>query len=496
MKIELNSTNKAQVTSELIILPAFSKGKKDINLDHWSASDRKLFAKVKSSTYFTAKNEQTFFFNRSNGVTVMALGLGEKKDFTAEALRKSLATAINQLKANNKQIEIEMNDFLVADSEQKFFKAALEAIVMTDYSFNEFKKPTPQTLKKVVIQLTTIEKKIAASILKEIKKLGESISIAKDFVNTPPNILNSEEFAKRIEEDAKKISGVKVKILGKKALEKEKCGLFLSVNAGSAYEPKLVHLTYTPAKVTKETKHIALVGKGLTFDSGGYSLKPSASMMNMKFDMAGAATVYGAFRAAALMGVNVKVSCFLGMTDNMVNSLATVPDSVMTARNGKTVEILNTDAEGRLVLADVLDYACDQKPDEVIDAATLTGAVLVSLGHEICGVMGNNQELIDALNKSAKECDEYMWQLPIIPEFHKDIKSPIADIKNIGGSRFGGSAKAGAFLENFIQDGIAWAHLDIAGVGDSQSHLPYCPSKGASGLIIRTLVHHITGSAK
>lgn len=495
MKIELNSSNKAQAASELVILPAFSKGKKGTDLDHWSANDKKLFAKVKSSAHFTAKAEQTFFFNRSNGVTVMALGLGDKKKLSAETVRKSVATAVNQLKGSNKQIEFEINHFLVEGSKDKYLQAVLEAIYMTSYSFTEFKNSEAQTLKKVVIQLTAVDKKIANAILKSAKKLGESIQVARDFVNTPPNVLNSEVFAKRVEEDAKKISGVKVKVLGKKALEKENCGLFLSVNAGSAYEPKLVHLTYTPEKVTKETKHIALVGKGLTFDSGGYSLKPSTSMVNMKFDMAGAATVYGAFRAAALMGVDVKVSCFLGMTDNMVNSHATVPDSIMTARNGKTVEILNTDAEGRLVLADVLNYACDHKPDEIIDAATLTGAVLVSLGHEICGVMGNNQELIDALNTSAKECDEYMWQLPIIPEFHKDIKSPIADIKNIGGSRFGGSAKAGAFLENFIQDGIAWAHLDIAGVGDSQSHLPYCPSKGASGLIIRTIVHHISGSA-
>ena len=268
-------------------------------------------------------------------------------------------------------------------------------------------------------------------------------------------------------------------------------GLFLSVNAGSAFAPRMAHLTYTPKKVTNKTKHIVLVGKGLTFDSGGYSLKPAGSMMNMKFDMAGSATVYGAFRAAVLLKADVKITCLLGMTDNMVNAHATTPDSIVTARNGMTVEILNTDAEGRLVLADCLSFASDLKPDAIIDSATLTGAVLVSLGSEVCGIMGNNQKLTDSLLKSAEKTNEYMWQLPIIQEFREDMKSPIADLKNMGGSRFGGSAKAAAFLENFVDKNIPWAHLDIAGIGDSQGHLPYCPKKGASGLIIRTLVHYL-----
>ena len=192
-----------------------------------------------------------------------------------------------------------------------------------------------------------------------------------------------------------------------------------------------------------------------------------------------------------MLELKVKVSCFLGMTDNAINDRATNPDSIVTARNGKTVEILNTDAEGRLVLGDVLDYACDQKPDAIIDAATLTGAVLVSLGKEVCGVMGNDDKLIGELKKSADTIGEYMWQLPIIEEFRKDMKADIADLKNIGGSRFAGSAKAAAFLENFVRKNIPWAHLDIAGVADSQSHLPYCPEKGASGLMVRSLVNYL-----
>ena len=205
-------------------------------------------------------------------------------------------------------------------------------------------------------------------------------------VNEPPNVLNSVTYAQRVKQDCAKIKNVRVKILGNAEIKREKMGMFASVNAGSAHHARLVHLTYTPPKAKG---HIALVGKGVTFDTGGYSLKPAQSIISMKYDMAGSATVYAAFKAAALLGAKCKISCFLGLTDNAINELATMPDSIVQARNGKSVEILNTDAEGRLVLGDVLSYACDQKPQVVIDAATLTGAVLVALGKEVCGVMGN-----------------------------------------------------------------------------------------------------------
>lgn len=490
MKIEVNPTKKHLAASELLILSAFSKSKK-LDISHWDKVTTKAFNAVQSAKHFKGNKDETFFFNMSKGLTVMIVGLGVQKPLNAESIRKALSVAFNQVKMSNKQIEINMEHFMPSDQAEIYFPAALEAIYLSSYQFNRYKKGTPQLTSKVVMQITSLEKKQAQALAKAVKSLTESISVTRDFVNTPPNDLNSETFAKLVEEDAAKLPHVKVKILNKKAIVKEQMGLFLSVNAGSAFEPRLVHLTYTPKNVTKDTKHVALVGKGLTFDSGGYSLKPGGSMMNMKTDMGGAATVYGAFRAAALMGSEIKMSCFLGMTDNMVNSVATVPDSVVKARNGKTVEILNTDAEGRLVLADVLDYACDQNPDQIIDAATLTGAVLVSLGSEICGLMGNNQEFIDSLLDKAKATDEYLWQLPIIPEFSKDMQSPIADLKNIGGSRFGGSSKAAAFLQNFIKNDIPWAHFDIAGVADSQSHLPYCPAKGGSGLMVRTMANYL-----
>ncbi len=326
---------------------------------------------------------------------------------------------------------------------------------------------------------------------KKLKTSPEVLTFARDLVNEAPNVLHSEGYAKEIEKDVKKnLKGVEIKILGKAELKKENCNLFLSVNAGSAYGPRLVHLTYTPKKTTKNTKHIALVGKGLTFDTGGYSLKPGGSMMGMKFDMGGSATVYGAFRAAVLNNSPYKITCILGMTDNAVSYTATMPDSIIKSRSGKTVEILNTDAEGRLVLADCIDYACDLEPDFLINAATLTGACLIALGTQVCAVLGNDDKWINKVKKSADQSDEYMWQLPIIDEWREELKSPIADLKNIGSSGKAGTAIAAAFLQNFVKNDIKWAHLDIAGVANGASHLPYCPSKGASGLIVRSL-HHL-----
>jgi leucyl aminopeptidase len=326
--------------------------------------------------------------------------------------------------------------------------------------------------------------------LSSTKNICESINVMKDFINEVPNVLHSVEYANRIEADVKKnLKGVKVKILNKAAIQKEKMGMFLSVNSGSAHEPRLVHLTYEPACSNSKTKHIALVGKGITFDTGGYSLKPGANMAGMKNDMGGSATVYGAFRAAVLEKAPVKITCILVMTDNAVNSNATFPDAVVTARNGKTVEILNTDAEGRLILGDALDYACDQNPHYIIDAATLTGACLVALGNQVCAILGNDQKWINEVLGAAKAQDEYMWQLPIINEWRQDIKSKVADIKNIGTPMRAGTAIGAAFLEEFIKNDIKWAHLDVAGVVDSQSHLPYCSGHGASGLIVRSLTH-------
>ena len=466
---------------------------------HWPEEVSEAFAHAVASKHYKAEAGETFTLTLVNGQSAIILGLGDKSKVTKEVLRRQVANIYKAISGKYEDATLHLDGFLIKGELEESLGAIVESLHMTSYVFDRHLS-VKKTAKLQTINLLTSEKKTSQKkfeqAIDEANKVGASITVARNFVNEAPNILNSETYAKEIEKDAKSLKGVKVKVLGVPELKKEKMGMFLSVNAGSAHGARLVHLTYTPSKATAKTRHIALVGKGLTFDTGGYSLKPGASMMNMKFDMAGSATVYAAFRAAVLLQLPVKISCYLGMTDNAVNELATMPDSIVTARNGKTVEILNTDAEGRLVLGDVVNYACDNKPDALIDAATLTGAILVALGSEVCGLFSNDQKLADALLKSAKNTNEYMWQMPIIDEHKNDMKAVVADLKNIGGSSFGGSAKGAAFIEYFVEPGIAWAHLDIAGIGDSQGHLPYCSAKGASGLVIRTLVDYLKSQSK
>lgn len=508
MQIKLDVVGDQFLGSELKILTAVQKtaatptaktakaktsNTPTASVDHWSDKGLKEeFNNLRAAKNYKAAKDETLSFTGATGETVWVVGLGDKTKFTAEDIRKSVAKVYKAAKGKFTTIAFDVPGFNSVRDEAAACQLIAESIYMSDYTFEKYKSKKSEAPEATII-LGHVEKKNAAKIEKALsstKNICESINVIKDYVNEAPNVLNSEEYAKRVEADVKaNLKGVKVKILNKAAIQKEKMGMFLSVNAGSAYEPRLVHLSYEPAKATSKTKHIALVGKGITFDTGGYCVKPGASMAGMKNDMGGSATVYGAFRAAVLEKAPVKITCILAITDNAINEHATFPDAIVTARNGKTVEILNTDAEGRLILGDALDYACDLNPDYIIDAATLTGAALVALGNQVAAILGNDQKWINEILAAAKDKDEYMWQLPIINEWRQDIKSKVADIKNIGTPMRAGTAIGAAFLEEFIKNDVKWAHLDVAGVVDSQSHLPYCSAHGASGLIVRSLTH-------
>lgn len=464
-----------------------------VSIDHWSDKGLKEeFNNLRAAKTYKGSKDEILSFTGVTGETVWVVGLGDKAKYEAEDLRKTVAKVYKSAKGKYGTIAFDVPGFNTVRDESLAAQLIAESIYMSDYTFDKYKSKKSEAPSTTII-LGHVEKKNSAKIEKALlstKNICSSINVIKDYVNEAPNFLNSEEYARRVEADVKaNLKGVKVKILNKAQIQKEKMGMFLSVNAGSAYEPRLVHLTYEPAKANAKTKHIALVGKGITFDTGGYCIKPGTSMAGMKNDMGGSATVYGAFRAAVLEKAPVKITCILAMTDNAINELATVPDAIVTARNGKTVEILNTDAEGRLILGDALDYACDQNPHYIIDAATLTGAALVALGNQVAAILGNDQKWINEILNAAQAKDEYMWQLPIINEWRQDIKSKVADLKNIGTPMRAGTAIGAAFLEEFIKNDIKWAHLDVAGVVDSQSHLPYCSPHGASGLIVRTLTH-------
>ena len=288
--------------------------------------------------------------------------------------------------------------------------------------------------------------------------------------NEPPNILTPTEIANRAKKMAKEV-GLTCQVLNEAQMEKMGMGSLISVSLGSEQPAKLVVLKYTPKKSTgKKGELLGLVGKGVMFDTGGISLKPGEGMDAMKYDMSGAATVFGTMSAIALLKPSVPVIGVMGCVENMPDGKASRPSDVVTAMNGKTVEILNTDAEGRLVLADAVAYAEKQGATHIIDMATLTGAVIIALGNLNTGIMGNDQEFVDSVIESGKEVGEGYWQLPL-KGYEKEVKSDIADVKNIGTKRRAGTIAGGLFIQEFI-DKAKWAHLDIAGTAWADSPKP------------------------
>jgi len=329
--------------------------------------------------------------------------------------------------------------------------------------------------------------------LEEGAKLGavmaEAVLFARTLVSEPSNVLTPERMA----EEAKKVAkegGLEIKVYGPKECEKMGMGAYLAVAKGSAHEARFIHLSYKP----KGAKfHLGLVGKGLTFDSGGLSIKPADGMGAMKSDMSGSAAVLGAMKAIAALKPKVAVDAVMAMAENMPDGAAYRPGDVLKAMNGKTIEVLNTDAEGRLTLADALTYVQRQKVDAVIDLATLTGACVVALGPDFSGAMGNDQTLVDEVLAAAKESGDEIWQLPLPAAYNKYIKSDVADVANISRIRWGGALTAGLFLQNFIKDGTPWLHLDIAGPALRDDDGTDAHKGEGSGVGVRTLVRYVLG---
>ena len=313
--------------------------------------------------------------------------------------------------------------------------------------------------------------------------LAEAVNLTRRLVNEPPSDIYPESFAAeavRVAEEA----GIAIEVWDQARLEAERCGSLLAVARGSDREPRLVILRYQGGPGTQAP--LAFVGKGVTFDSGGLSIKPNDGMKTMKCDMAGAATVLGAMQAIARLRLPVNVIGLCGLVENMLSGSSYKLGDVLRARSGKTIEVLNTDAEGRLVLADVLDVCLQNQPAKIIDLATLTGACVVALGNDVAGLMTNDQPWADAVKSAADVCGEPIWQLPMFPEFGEQIRSEVADIKNVGEGRWGGAITAAKFLEEFVQ-GKPWVHLDIAGPAFLESSKSWLEA-GGSGFGVRTLV--------
>jgi leucyl aminopeptidase len=312
--------------------------------------------------------------------------------------------------------------------------------------------------------------------------LGEAVVLTRELVNLPPNTMYPESFGRRAAEVAVS-SGLELEVWDELRLRRERCGALLAVSAGSSRPPRLLILRY---RGKKKQAPLALVGKGVTFDSGGLSIKPTDGMLSMKCDMAGAATVLGAMQAIARLQIETPVIAVVGLVENMISGACYKLGDVLTARSGKTIEIHNTDAEGRLVLADALNVALDEKPAAIVDLATLTGACLIALGTDIAGLMSNDSAWQAQVERAATETGELLWPLPMHSLFDEQIQSKVADIKNVGEGRWGGAITAAKFLEQFVDD-TAWAHLDIAGPAFYDSPKTHLDA-GGTGVMLRTLV--------
>ncbi len=425
---------------------------------------------------------------------ILLVGVGEKAEYKLSdtAVASGIATRYLR-KCNAKSFAFLPRCSADVDA-AGIAQNSLQGAVTSQFELDKYKTKdkNDKAITKIVV---CVEGAKPADLKKGLTRgqiIGDSMNFTRDLANEPPNILTPTEMANRAAKMAKE-TGLKCEILDEAKMIKLGMGSLMSVSIGSEEPAKLIVLKYTPAKSTgKKGELLALVGKGITFDTGGISIKPAENMDAMKYDMSGGATVIGTMRAISLLKPTVPVIGIVAAVENMPDGKASRPSDVVTASNGKTVEILNTDAEGRLVLADAVAYAEKNGATQIIDMATLTGAVIVALGDQNTGIMGNDQGFIDEIRDCGKENGEDFWQLPLSKEYSKQIKSDIADIKNIGPRGKAGTIMGAVFIQEFI-DKAKWAHLDIAGTAWCDAARPH-QAKGPTAIAVRTLISFVERS--
>ncbi|MFY2858534.1 leucyl aminopeptidase [Mycobacterium sp. THU-M104] len=417
--------------------------------------------------------------------SVLTVGLGKPRaEWPAETIRRAAGVAARSLGSADTVLTT-----LGELPGEGVCSAAVEGLILGAYRFTEFRSAKTAPKDKGLRKITVL------SGSKDAKKqsahgaaVATAVATARDLVNTPPSHLFPAEFAKRAKVLGESV-GLDVEVLDEKALQKAGYGGIIGVGQGSSRPPRLVRLVHRGSRLAKkpqQAKRVALVGKGVTFDTGGISIKPAASMHYMTSDMAGAAAVVATVTLAAHLQLPIDVIATVPMAENMPSATAQRPGDVLTQYGGTTVEVLNTDAEGRLILADAIVRACEDKPDYLIETSTLTGAQTVALGSRIPGVMGSD-EFRDRVAGISQRVGENGWPMPLPDELKEDLKSAVADLANVSGQRFAGMLVAGAFLREFVADGLAWAHIDVAGPAYNTAGPWGYSSKGATGVPTRTL---------
>jgi leucyl aminopeptidase len=421
-------------------------------------------------------------------VAVLGLGAADKLDATAY---RRAGVALVRAGRRHKRLAADVlgtvgETLTAAEAAQAF----AEGIDLGAYGYHA-QKSSPERNEVRAVSIVGSGKRVSDALARG-QAIAAGVNLARDLVNEPGGSMTPVAFARKANAVAKE-GKLTAKILDAAAIKKARLGGVLGVNRGSTQQPRFVQLSYRPTGKAKG--HVALVGKGITFDSGGLSIKPAAGMMTMKCDMGGAAAVLGAMSTLAAVAPAVRVTAYMPLTDNMTGGDATRPGDVLKIRNGKTVEVLNTDAEGRLVLADALSLASEAKPDAIVDLATLTGACMVALGPRYAGVMGTDGDgWVDQVLAAGGRTGERVWQLPLPPEYRSLLDSNVADIKNIGGPH-GGAITAALFLKEFVADGIPWAHIDIAAPAFLDAPFEEHP-KGGTGYGVRLLVDLLSNFEK
>ena len=454
---------------------------------------------LRSGDFKGSKDESLLLFPRSGEIgadRVLLVGLGKREEFGVGSLRRATGTAIRtaeRVGVGSLAVSLDPADELVEDLSTAA-QGTAEGAVLAAWEFTEFKAPKEDKKVRPSSLAILARSDDQVALLERGARWGRIVAsgenLARTLASRPSNVATPTHLAEIAKEIADR-HGLDLTVLDGDGIREERMGGLLAVSQGTEQEPRFIALEYKGAEM--EGGPLVLVGKGITFDTGGVSIKPAAGMEDMKYDMSGAAAVLGAMRAIAELGIQAHVVGLIPSTENMLSGRSIKPGDIIRSHLGKTVEVINTDAEGRLILMDALSYAHRYKPQAILDAATLTGACVIALGHHAVGLMGNDEALIEEVRAAGERTGERCWPLPLWGEYRRQLDSDFADLKNVGG-RPAGTITAGWFLREFVGD-IPWAHLDIAGTAYRTEPLPYL-RKGATGIPTRLFVEWVRARAE
>lgn len=494
MQFEFSANPLGKISTDAVLVLALEDKKEIKLLTDLQSFDKKLqetLLKAIETAGFKAKRGETLNFYLEEGSlakSIVVLGLGKKEEFVADDLRRAIGACSKKLqkKVASVALQIPSEDEISLSQKEAAYLIA-EGIILGNYDFGKYKTKEKEEKELDTVVITGTSPVSIKEGIEKAKLYAEATILARDLVNEQAAIANPTYLADLALSIAKKDQKhISCKVFGKKEAEKLGMEAFLGIARAADTEPKFIVLEYMPDKNSSKEK-LALVGKGITFDSGGINVKTGDGMMDMKCDMSGAAIVLAVFSVISKIKPSFPVLGIVAATPNLISGKSLVPGDVVKALNGKTIEILNTDAEGRVTMADSLSYAVKEKATKILDFATLTGAVMVALGPDVTGLFSNNQDLVKAIKSAAFDAGEKMWELPLEKDYKEMNKSEVADIANIPNTRHGGAITAALFLEEFVNN-IPWAHLDIAGPAFLAKPNDLGP-KGGTGHGVRTVLN-------